>query len=267
MLLKNKRWLLPLVIAGLALFQIGCKTAEKNPEPIAAAHAERHWGYAGDVGPEFWADLNPEYALARDGKAQSPIDIVTASLTTDGAPAKPEFHYAGVPFTAENNGHTIELVPEESINGITLDAGDFALQQLHFHAPSEHTIDGVPAVMEVHLVHKAADGTIGVVGFLIKAGGENEIFKEAFANLPQAEGDSASLETPIDLTALLAGDPGFYRYDGSLTTPPCTEGVKWSVANTFVEFSQEQIDAFTALYSGNSRPVQALNDRPVCFSN
>ncbi|MDR0568498.1 MAG: carbonic anhydrase family protein [Spirochaetaceae bacterium] len=265
---KHRKWLLPLLFAGLALFQIGCKSAQK-PAEEPQAQEEKHWGYAGDVGPEFWADLNPEYALARDGKAQSPIDIVTDALSAEGAPAKPEFHYAGVSFKAENNGHTVELVPADETNYIVLDGVNYALKQAHFHAPSEHTINGEPAAMEVHLVHQDAEGGIGVVGFLIASGAENEIFKEAFANLPQEEGAETELEEPIDLTALTAAANALYRYDGSLTTPPCSEGVKWSVSDTVIEMSQDQIDAFTALYPfppGNSRPVQSLNERLVYIS-
>jgi carbonic anhydrase len=263
MVRTNKKWYLPLVIAGLAVFLAGCASA-------GAARAETHWGYSGGAGPEFWADLNPEYALARDGKAQSPINIDTASLTAEGAPAKPEFRYTGVLFTLENNGHTVELVPAEPAGVLVLDGADFALRQLHFHAPGEHRIDGLPAVMEVHLVHQdaaAGNGAVAVVGFLIKAGTENETFRETFASLPKAKGGAFRLETPVDLTALFSNGGMFYRYDGSLTTPPCTEGVQWSVANTFVELSREQIAAFTALYPNNSRPVQALNGRKVFISN
>jgi carbonic anhydrase len=228
--------------------------------------AETHWGYEGDIGPEFWHTLNPAYAVAQDGKAQSPINIATSSAVPNEELSKPAFHYTAIHFEMENNGHTIELVPLESGNYITLDNTDYAFQQLHFHAPSEHTINGQSAVMEVHLVHKDAKGNLAVVGILIVAGAENEAFKEAFAKLPNSAAsteNTAELEEPIDLSALFTADTALYRYDGSLTTPPCTEGVKWSVADNPLELSQEQIDAFTAIYSGNRRPVQNLNGRVV----
>ncbi|MDR2484571.1 MAG: carbonic anhydrase family protein [Treponema sp.] len=268
MLLKNKRRYLPLIIGVLVLlYAAGCGSAAKRSAPAheAAAAGEKHWGYTGDVGPDFWHTLSPDYALAKDGKAQSPINIVTGGLAETGGLSKPEFHYTGIPFKAENNGHTIALAPSGADNYIVLDAADYALQQLHFHAPSEHRINGELCAMEAHLVHKDAAGNLAVVGILIVPGAENETLKEAFSKLPKevTHEEPVSLDAPIDLTALVPAGAGLYRYDGSLTTPPCTEGVKWSLADTALELSQEQIDAFTAVYSGNNRPVQNLYKRRV----
>lgn len=267
MSLKNKRRYLPLIIGGLVLLYAGCGSTAKRSKPAheAAAAGEKHWGYTGDVGPEFWHTLNPDYALAKTGKAQSPINIVTSELTETGDLSKPEFHYARVPFKAENNGHTIELVPSGSDNYIVLDAADYALQQVHFHAPSEHQINGELCAMEAHLVHKDAAGNLAVVGILIVQGAENETLKEAFSKLPKevTHEKPVPLDAPLDLTALVPAGAGLYRYNGSLTTPPCTEGVKWSLSDTALELSQEQIDAFTAVYSGNNRPVQNLYERIV----
>jgi carbonic anhydrase len=218
------------------------------------------------VGPEYWADLNPASTLARNGQAQSPIDIVTADLAPEGAPAKPEFYYTRAAFKIENNGHTIELIPTEDSGYIVLDGVPYTLKQFHFHAPSEHTINGEPAAMEVHLVHQDPDNNLSVVGFLIAPGPENETFKEAFTRLPQTAGAENELEEPLDLTELTTTGASLFRYDGSLTTPPCSEGVKWSVSEQYLEMSQEQIDAFTALYPnppGNNRPTQALHERLV----
>jgi carbonic anhydrase len=267
MLREHRKWYLPLVIVGLVLLQVACGTpGQKQVPPAGTGAEEKHWGYTGEVGPEYWHTLNPAYALAKDGKAQSPVNIATGDLVETDTLSKPVFHYAGIPFKMENNGHTIELVPSDHSNYITIDTIDYVLQQVHFHAPSEHQINGQSFAMEAHLVHKDPQGAIAVVGILIAPGGENEVFKEAFAKLPKEithEEDLVALDQPIDLSALFPGDAAWYRYDGSLTTPPCTEGVKWSVSNQFLEMSQAQIDAFTSIYSGNNRPVQNLYERKV----
>jgi carbonic anhydrase len=227
-----------------------------------------HWSYTGNTGPAYWHILNPEYAIAKDGKAQSPVDIVTTKLNISGeGGARPVIAYQKTQFEVENNGHTIELTPLAYDNKITLDGDAYILQQFHFHSPSEHTVDKQSFPMELHLVHKNADGNLAVLGFLIKEGKENEVLKETFAALPK-EVTHEGAEIPaavIDLSALF--DDGFdvYRYQGSLTTPPCTEGVKWIVAAKPIELSAEQVDAFEAVYSGNNRPVQKLNGRIVYF--
>lgn len=266
MVLKYKKWLLPLLIGGLVLLQVGCKTPAKQGQGHPIPAEGKHWGYTGDTGPEYWYTLDPAYAIAKDGKAQSPIDIITGDLVKPEDLSKPEFHYTGIPFKVENNGHTIELVPSGTDDIITLDGVSYTLRQAHFHAPSEHTINGEFAAMEIHLVHRDPAENIAVVGILITPGTENAVLKEAFAKLPKSitqEDTLVSLEEPIDLTSLLDEGISLYRYDGSLTTPPCTEGVKWSVVDKPLELSQAQIDAFTAIYSGNNRPIQNLNDRKV----
>jgi carbonic anhydrase len=267
MLRKHQKWYLPFFIAGLVLFQGACGTAAKQEQAIPLRTGEeKHWGYTGEVGPAYWHTLDAAYSLAKDGKAQSPVNIATGDLAETDTLSKPVFHYAGIPFKMENNGHTIELVPSDQSNYITIDTVDYVLQQVHFHAPSEHQINGESFAMEAHLVHKDSQGAIAVVGILIAPGGEHEVLKEAFAKLPKEithEEDLVALDQPIDLSALFPGNTAWYRYDGSLTTPPCTEGVKWSVSDQVMEMSQAQIDAFTAIYSGNNRPVQNLYERKI----
>jgi carbonic anhydrase len=231
---------------------------------VAASHESAlHWSYTGETGPEFWYSLDAAYVIARDGKAQSPVDIQAGAALGDGVFTAATLQYQSALFEVENNGHTIEIIPEDigETNAITLDSVQFILQQAHFHAPSEHTIDGVPADMEVHLVHRDASGNLAVIGILINEGQDNAVFGELFASIP-TEG-SAALETPINLADLFTSVSHLFRYDGSLTTPPCTEGVKWSVAVQPITAASTQIEAFTALYSGNNRPIQPLNERPV----
>jgi carbonic anhydrase len=237
------------------LTQLAARLPSQYPEE------EHHWSYTGDTGPEHWYKLDPSYSAAREGKKQSPINIITGT-----AAEKPVFHYTATAFEVENNGHTIEAIPAEGANFITLNGKDYALQQFHFHAPSEHQLDGAYFDMEVHLVHKAADENLAVVGFVINAGRENAALAELFAKLPvkqTEEGQAVHLNTPIDLSEFISGNETLYRYEGSLTTPPCTEGVQWTVSGEALQVSAGQLAAFRTLYAGNNRPVQALNDRPV----
>jgi carbonic anhydrase len=201
---KTRKWYVSALIAGLLLFQTACATASKQPvaqqEP-AVAHEEKHWGYTGDVGPAYWYTLDPAYAIAKDGKAQSPINIVTGDLVANDALQKPVLHYHETKFEVENNGHTIECLPiHDDENYITIDGQPYILQQFHFHAPSEHQIDGVYADMEVHLVHKDAQGNLAVVGILIRGGQENVLLGELFTKLPK---EVTSEETLVHLEGLI----------------------------------------------------------------
>jgi carbonic anhydrase len=256
---NSGKWYLLALTAGILLFQSACATSS------SVGQAEKSWGYTGDTGPAYWYKLDPAYAIARDGRAQSPIDILTADAVEESALQKPEFHYTAIEFEAENNGHTIEIIPAVFNNYIIIDNDTFILQQAHFHAPSEHRINGKAADAELHLVHKNAQGNIAVVGIFIVEGQENALLHELFAKLPAGvgTGNSTALEQEMNLTDLLVEDQFVYRYEGSLTTPPCSEGVKWSVASQSIELSSAQLMAFKAVYNGNSRPVQNLFARKV----
>ncbi|MCL2316757.1 MAG: carbonic anhydrase family protein [Actinomycetia bacterium] len=221
------------------------------------------WSYTGDTGPAHWGDLDPAWSAAKDGKKQSPVDIVTAQAQAGtGHPASLSF--AAVAFGVENNGHTVEIVPESKEATITLDGATYVFQQAHFHAPSEHTVNGTSYPVEMHLVNQDAQGHIAVLGVFLTEGATNTALDEVFAHMPAAVTTTATeyKTSPIDLTAVVPSGP-VYRYEGSLTTPPCTEGVQWSVYATPIEASAAQIAAFTAIYSANARPVQPLNDRTV----
>jgi carbonic anhydrase len=228
-----------------------------------ASHGDAapHWGYTGAGAPQFWATLDPANILAREGRAQSPINIVPGAAVPGGSVRPPEFHYTPTAFELENNGHTQEAIPATQNNYILLDGRRYVLQQFHFHAKSEHQIDGEHAPMEVHLVHKDGGGNLAVVGIMLTAGSTNAVLAETFSSFPRSAG-SVELHQPIDLTGILPGGP-LYRYDGSLTTPPCSEGVKWSVFADGTELAPNQINAFTRVYKNNYRPVQNLNGRPV----
>ena len=222
------------------------------------------WGYSGDTGPEHWGSLSPEYGACATGGEQSPVDLTGGG----GSPPSLEIAYGSSPLELTNNGHSVEARPEGD-SAITLDGKEYALDHFHFHAPSEHTVDGEALPLELHFVNVADDGSAAVLGVLVAEGGVNPAWADMTDALAHTinVGDSAEVKS-VDLLALLPGDPESvqrWSYRGSLTTPPCTEGVAWTVFAEPIEMSPGQIAAFTDAYSGNARPVQPLGDRELAF--
>ena len=222
-------------------------------------HRAEHWGYIGKWDPARWDQMSPEYALCGKGTQQSPIDI------TDGEPAEMaaiQFDYKPVPLTLWNNGHTIRVdIPKGSFIG--LGGRKFELTQFHFHAPSEHKVNGKTYPLEIHFVHRNEQKQLAVVGVFIEAGAENLGAREIWKNLPPNEVTAPKTleEVVINSRDLLPPDGNYYRYMGSLTTPPCTEGINWFVLRQPIAMSQAQIDAMAAILHGNARPIQAKNNR------
>jgi len=230
----------------------------KTEQPHAA-----EWGYEGAIGPDHWAELSPDYVLASEGRHQSPIDISGASV--EEMP-EVEFHYHPAVIDLVYNGHTIEE-KEDLQSCIEVEGTTYVLEQFHFHSPSEHTIDGKHSAMEMHLVHKSAEGEIAVVGVMIEEGAENEAFAPIWRMLPDMEHPTVKAERTVDAAALLPENQAYYRYDGSFTTPPCTENVLWMVMLEPVSLSSEQIGLFRGVIQGNNRPVQPLNERSITVSH
>ena len=204
------------------------------------AHGDApHWGYESEVGPEHWGNLNEDWALCGSGVAQSPISISEADVTDVGL-VDIRFDYGETALNIFNNGHTIQVNVDEgssiAYNGIT-----YNLLQFHFHAPSEHTYNGEHADMEIHFVHQDPNsGNLAVVGIFPFAGeGENDAYADVFANLPAEESEPAESDIMIDLIALLPADASFYTYQGSLTTPPCSEIVRWLVQDESVDLGAD----------------------------
>lgn len=223
-----------------------------------------HWGYSGKEGPEHWGDLDPSYILAGRGRQQSPIDI--RETVPRGDLPEIEFNYKPSRIRFVYNGHTVQE---------NEDAGSFArgprrtfqLEQFHFHSPSEHTVNGHQFPMEMHLVHKASDGTVGVLAVLFETGKHNSAFDPLWKNLPgpdqpRREADNVT----INAEALLPKQHGYYFYHGSFTTPPCTEHVEWVVLKQPVTISGQQLARLRQIIDGNNRPVQRLNGRTVSSS-
>ncbi len=227
---------------------------------LAGSGHDSHWGYEGLEGPEHWAELSKEYAICGTGTRQSPIDIPVAT-PAKLPPIKFDFEQATLEIL--NNGHTIQVNHDEG-SSITVDGERFDLLQFHFHTPSENTVGGKHHDMELHMVHKSAKGQLAVVGVFMKAGKENKVLSNIWEHIPSQAGDKKKVSSVrIHPVGLLPADRSYSRFNGSLTTPPCSEGVKWFVMQNPIEVSAGQIEKFTKTVSENNRPVQPLNGRFV----
>lgn len=224
-----------------------------------AAGGKAQWGYGGHEGPEHWGDLSHDYATCKTGKNQSPINI---NSNTAAKLADIKFSYQATPIDVVNNGHTIQV---NYAKGSMLNVGGKAynLLQFHFHSPSEHEVNGKPYDMVAHLVHQAADGQLGVIGVLMKVGKANPVIGSIWSHMPKKAGENNKMEATVNVADLLPGNHSYYNYSGSLTTPPCSEGVNWMVMQIPVEVSSEQVAAFTGIFAKSVRPVQAVNDRTI----
>ena len=231
---------------------------------VVPAHAEgKHWSYAGHGGPAHWSELGQDYATCKLGKTQSPIDIRGAKAAD--LPAI-QFDYHPVALKVIDNGHTIQVnyAPGSTI---TVGGARYELLQFHFHKPSEEKIEGQVHDMVAHLVHKGADGKLAVVAVLLDRGSVQPIVQTVWNNLPLEKGDEVAARATLDLNALLPSERGYYTYMGSLTTPPCSEGVLWMVMKQPVGISSEQIGIFSRLYPMNARPIQSASGRLIKGSN
>ena len=251
----------PLAPVALADSHPPAAAVQRPPSPGADNHTKvGHWDYEGEFGPTKWNEVDPAFKTCAVGKRQSPINIETRDAEKGGL--KPiQFNYAAGPAEIVNNGHTIQINLENA-GSARFDGLEYRLVQFHFHTPSEEKIDSMAQHMVAHLVHRVGDTKLAVVAVLFKLGKENKALKPIFDSLPQREGQKAKLNefNPADI---LPGDPTYFAYTGSLTTPPCSEDVKWHVMQTPMVISYSQLAAFKKLYKMNARPVQPLNGRRV----
>jgi carbonic anhydrase len=232
--------------------------------PASQQPSSPHWTYAGEEGPDHWGNLDPSYALCGTGKSQSPIDVIAPR---EADLANISFHYQPSEVNILNNGHTVQ-VNYDAGSYLELDGVRYDVAQFHYHAPSEHALDGKLFAAELHIVHKGADGTLAVVGILLEEGSQNNAFQPFIDNLPTEKSDVKDTGSRINVADLLPTVQTTYRYSGSLTTPPCSEGVNWNLMTTPVELSSEQLSALETLFEeGNNRPIQPLNDRPLVEDN
>jgi carbonic anhydrase len=226
--------------------------------PIVA-HMGVHWGYMGAGAAQHWGDLKEDYHACKGGKAQSPINI--AKFLQEDLPDLTGT-YVKSPLIVVNNGHTVQVNFSEG-SSLSVDGTVYNLLQAHFHTPSEHYLDGAPYPMEVHFVHQAADGTLGVVGAMMKVGEANPAIEGIWQNVPAAGETKEVSGVEIAATDLMPENLDYYKYEGSLTTPPCSEKVQWHVLKDTIEISESQLRAFQSVFPVNARPVQPLNVRVV----
>lgn len=236
------------------------------PAVAAGSHGSHgsdvHWSYEGEGGPQAWGKLKPEFNVCAIGKRQSPINIEDG-VTLQG-PAEPvQFAYTPSNATVVNNGHTIQ-VDVQGDNSITVRGSTYRLLQFHFHTPSEEQINFKRFPMVAHLVHKNNEGQLAVVAVLLDDGAANAAIDKVWTYMPLDMNDRVRMPAGLlNLGELLPTDQRYYQFMGSLTTPPCTEGVLWIVMKQPVTISKAQYKLFTQLYPNNARPVQPLNGRPV----
>lgn len=235
-------------------------------------HSPAHWSYDEPTGPAHWAELDDDYQICAVGHAQSPIDLsdarvaVLPPLLRNYAPASLRVMHHEHVIDVIDNGHTIQIDVDD---GSELAFGDerYQLVQYHFHSPSEHTVDGKHFPMEMHLVHRSDGGHLAVMGVLIEAGAHNVAFEPVWTHMPHTPGETVHMEhVRVDVDELLPADHRVWHYGGSLTTPPCSEGVAWFVLHEQIELSQAQIEAFRAIFHGNNRPVQPIEGRAVVLA-
>jgi len=245
-----------ILIAALSAVALSPAFAEEK----GATHEtgkSAHWSYAGPTGAGKWGDMQSDFVTCKIGKKQSPIDIKGAKK---GDLPAIGFNYDQTNAEVVNNGHTIQV----NLTGggdVKVASGDYKLLQFHFHTPSEERVNGKAYPLVAHLVHKSDAGKIAVVAVLFKEGQKNVALEKVFAAMPAKEDGKADLAGGMNVTTLLPAKRTYWAFEGSLTTPPCSEEVQWHVLKEAVEMSKGQIAVFKKLYPMNARPVQPLNGR------
>lgn len=248
--------LAPLVLGGCG----GNQAEQQNTIDQASGGTETaEWSYEGAGAPENWGRLNADYAACATGTAQSPINLTQATRTDL---PDPQFDYRATPARIENLGHTLQV---NYAPGSSMTVGDarYELAQFHFHTPSEHRLDGKEFPAELHMVHRGPNGQLAVVGVTIEAGRENPALAPLLAQLPIRKGETRQASAQFSAEQLLPRERQHFLYPGSLTTPPCTEGVTWMVMDEPIQMSAEQIAALRSTINVSNRPVQPLGSRQL----
>lgn len=225
---------------------------------MACAGEGAAWSYSGDSGPDNWVKLSPEYSSCA-GSNQSPVNL-SGFIDAKLEPVK--FNYSAGSANILNNGHTVQINMLPG-NTITVDGIAFELKQFHFHLPSENLINGKSFPMEAHLVHADKDGHLAVVAVMVTTGAASSVLSKAWAQMPQ-QGETKPIAADISALDILPAQRDYYRFNGSLTTPPCSEGVRWLVMKQPISASQAQINQFLqVMHHHNNRPVQPVNARVI----
>jgi carbonic anhydrase len=266
------------IYIGILALLSGCTSSKKNTPPStppsAAVSTDKaretlaiselkktpHWSYDGLFGPDLWGNLDPSFKTCKEGAEQSPIDLIWKKpLTSDG---NLQFKFTEEDLVAKDTGHSAQVV--FSGKQMTNIRGQiYSLLQIHFHSPSEHTISGKHYPIEAHFVHKDPTGQLAVLGVMFKEGAENPALSHVLAHIPSDKSKTNKTLVKINPSQFLPTILTYYNYKGSLTTPPCSEGVNWNIFNTPITASKEQIMKLQSFYNNNNRPIQPLNGRKV----
>ena len=254
-----------ITLSVIALFTLLLTSvAQANEEANVIKHDthHKHWAYMGNVGPKHWSEIKKEFNMCSEGNQQSPINVV-ATKDTDLKPL--DLNYTAGSSTIIDNGHTVQVnIAEGSV--LKIDGADYKLKQFHFHVPSENNINGNAYPLEAHFVHATDDGKLAVIAVMFEEGAENPILAKAWKKVPSLKiGEAVKYGLTADeVYALMPKNKDYYKFLGSLTTPPCSENVKWHVFKTPLTVSKEQINAFFNKFSfPNNRPVQLTNKRVI----
>lgn len=263
------RTIVPAVLLFAVTGLTGCSgtPASSPPEPTEDAatadtesehdEAEVHWGYGdGEHGPAHWGELTDDFSLCVDGSHQSPVDLPGEVPETDD---EAHLDIEDAEGAVADTGHTFQLTVEDGGMSLTYDGEDYDLVQMHYHVPSEHTVEGDPADVEFHFVHQSEDGGILVLGLMAEEGDETPAM-QPFIDAVNADEET---DTDLDLSTILPDDSSAYSYEGSLTTPPCTEGVHWLVLEDRITLSPAQLEVLTDAEDHNARPTEPLGDREI----
>jgi carbonic anhydrase len=255
------RWVWAMSVLALVTLPAACAPADAPPvAEETLPSGEVAWGYEAEDGPSVWGRLSATYDLCATGSRQSPIDLPADSVRE---PVLLAFDYHDSAIELVNDGHTIQLTYDAG-SGIDLNGRRFTLRQLHFHAPGEHTRAGRAFPAEIHFAHESAAGGLAVVGALVEVGRRNAALASVLDNLPQTVGlPRGVLEERVSAAAILGSAHASILYEGSLTTPPCTEGVRWIVLAAPISIDEAQLERLHEVLRENSRPVQPANGRSI----
>jgi carbonic anhydrase len=255
----NKLIKLSLVAVSALVLTTGCVSHNENMEHHNSHNT--HWGYTGDIGPSHWGNLNEKFAMCSNGMMQSPINIVpTKDINLEAL----GLNYDTKSTSVINNGHTVQVNIKEG-SSVVIDGKEYQLKQFHFHTPSENNINSKSYPLEAHFVHASKDGKLAVVAVMFEEGESNPIIDKIWSQFPLELNKEKSFQlSASDVYAILPQNKDYYKFMGSLTTPPCTEGVKWNVFKTSVTISKDQVKKFFDIFGHtNNRPVQKTNNRVI----
>ncbi|MDH4120963.1 MAG: carbonic anhydrase family protein [Deltaproteobacteria bacterium] len=246
-----------MIVLGVALALALAVMPALAKEEHKGGHAGPHWTYEGNNGPAHWGDLDNAFEACKVGKEQSPIDVPG---TAPKSSRKLEIHYQPAPVDLVNNGHTLQMTVAPG-SYIVLDGTRYDLVQFHFHTPGENAVAGKTGDMVVHFVHKNAKGALAVIDVRMTAGAANPVVTALWKFFPKKADEKALDKSTVNPAGMLPGSQTFYSFAGSLTTPPCSEGVTWMVMDQTISVDAKDLKTFGQVFGKNARPLQPMGSR------